>query len=92
MRRQESFGRTNSAQSSCSGGLEPVDLLLLFIKVQDGTGVVPFRDLAHVELAGVFLVGELLHHKFPVRGAPEGEQENEIQTPSTTLVEVRVRH
>ena len=49
-------------------------------------------DLVHVELASVFLVGELLHHQLAVRGAPEGEQENKIQTPAATLVEVRVGH
>ena len=92
MRRQESFGLTNSARSSCRGGLEPVYLLLLFIKVQDGTGVVPFRDLAHVELAGVFLVGEFLHHQFPVRGTPQRKQENEIATSPTAFVEIAVRH
>ena len=89
MRRQESFGRTNSAPSCCSGGFEPVNLLLLFIKVQDGTGVVPFRDLAHVELAGVLLVGEFLHHQFPV---PQRKQENEIATSPTRFVEIAVRH
>ena len=92
MRRQESFGRTNSAPSCCSGGSEPVDLLLLFVKVQDGTGVVPFRDLAHVELAGVFLVGEFLHHQFPVRGTPQRKQENKIATSPTRFVEIAVRH
>ena len=54
--------------------------------------MVLFYDLAHVKLARVFLVGELLHHQFPVRSAPEGEQENEIQTPPTGLVEVGVGH
>jgi len=92
MRRQESSGRTNSAPSCCSGGLEPVDLLLLFIKVQDGTGVVSFGYLVHVELAGVFLVGKFLHHQLPVRGAPQRKQENKIATSPTGLVEIAVRH
>ena len=92
MRRQVSFGRTSSVPSCCRRGLEPVDFLLLFVKVQNGAGVVLFGYLVHVELARVFLVGELLHHQFPVRGTPQREKENEIQTPSTGLVEVRVRH
>ena len=54
--------------------------------------MVLFYDLAHVKLARVFLVGELLHHQFPVRGTPEGEKENKIATPPTGLVEVGVRH
>ena len=49
-------------------------------------------DLIHVELAGVFLVGEFLHHQLAVRGAPQREEKNKIQTAAATLVEVRVGH
>ena len=37
-------------------------------------------------------MGELLHHQLAVRGAPQREEENEIQTAAATLVEVRVGH